>query len=106
MEAKSQEIKSVQNEEFWKRHYETLKSIGIRRSEYCQQYNLNYDRFGYWICRWKKFKKNNNGLIGIKIKQENHSSELKILCTINLRNGLVLKIHESTALEIILERYR
>lgn len=106
METVNQEIKPSENEAFWKHHFQILKSTGMRRSQYCHQHNLNYDRFGYWISRWNKLKKNNNELVGIKIKPELPSSEIKILCTITFSNGACLKIHDSTALEFILERYR
>src|SRR6185437_11582433 len=47
-------LKPIENEAFWKHHYEQQKLSGMRRSAYCNQNNLNYDRFGYWICKWNR----------------------------------------------------
>src|ERR1700726_2329512 len=105
MEAANQ-IKPIQNEAFWKHQYELLQSSGMKRSDYCRQNNLNYDRFGYWICRLNRFKNERNELVSIKLKSNEPLSETKTLCTLSLNNGHFLKIHDSTALAIILERYR
>jgi hypothetical protein len=95
--------KSVENEAFWKKHYESLKASGVLRSVYCRQHNLNYDRFGYWINKW-----NNNHtdkLVAIKLKPQNSTSAHSILCTLDLKQGHTLKIYDMQTLMLILERY-
>lgn len=98
-------IKSVECETFWKEHYDILKSSGIKRTEYCRQNHLNYDRFGYWISRLNQIKNKSSELIPIKLKSNELSNEKKTLCTLILHNDSSLEIHESSALTLILERY-
>jgi hypothetical protein len=106
MEASTELTKSIENEAFWQRHHELLKSSGMKRSDYCHQNNLNYDRFGYWISRWNRFKTDGSSveLVSVKVKST-EPVQSKILCTLDLKNGSCLKIHHSEALAMILERY-
>ncbi len=96
----------IQNEAFWKHHHKLLESSGMKRSDYCHKNNLNYTRFGYWISRWNRFKKEKEPveLVSVKLKP-NEQTQTRILCTLDLKNGNCLKIHSSEALAILLERY-
>ena len=79
----------------------------MRRSAYCNQNNLNYDRFGYWICKWNRNQHTNDGLISVKLKSTTSESSDSVLplCILDLKNGTHLKIYDSKVLEIIFERY-
>jgi len=107
MEANNNEsqAKPIENETFWKRHYELQKSSGITRVNYCRQNNLNYDRFGYWISRWNKFRREGNELVSVKLKSATEPHPQSILCTIELKNGYFLKIHDAHSLSVILEKF-
>ena len=107
MEANSNKSqpKLKQNEDFWKRHYEQQKSSGITRVNYCHQHNLNYDRFGYWISRWNKFRREGSELVSVKLKSTTEQPHQSVLCTIDLKNGSSLKIHDAQALSVILEKF-
>jgi hypothetical protein len=104
MEASALLSKPVENETFWKRHHEAQKSSGMKRTDYCREHNLNYDRFGYWISRWNQLKNDSGaiGLVSVKLKSNESSSQTKILCTLDLKNGNSLRIHDSEALAAIL----
>jgi hypothetical protein len=95
--------KSIENEAFWKQHYQSLKASGISRSAYCRQHNLNYDRFGYWISKWNN--SHSDKLVTIKLKPQNPTPEHSILCTLDLKQGHALKIHDMQTLMLILEKY-
>lgn len=95
-----------QDESFWKHHHEILKSSGMKRIDYCNQNNLNYDRFGHWISRWNRFKNNSSSLVSVRLKSSESLLKMKTLCTLDLKNGCCLKIHDSEELTIILERMR
>lgn len=92
---------AVEDESFWRQHYESQKSSGHSRADYCRHNKLNYDRFGYWIHKWKY----QNKLIPIKLKSSSEIILQPMLCTLELRNGCCLKIHDVKALDIILEKY-
>lgn len=104
MEASPPLSKPVENEAFWKHHHKLQKSSGMKRTDYCREHNLNYDRFGYWISRWNRFENDNNvsGLVSVKLKSNESPLQTKILCTLDLKNGNSLKIHDSDALAVIL----
>ena len=95
--------KPIENEAFWRQHLNLQKSSGLSRTAYCRQHGLNYDRFGYWINKW------NHGysdkLLPVKFKTEINPISEVILCTLDLKNGRCLKIHDIQALAIILEKY-
>ena len=90
--------KSTEKEVFWKGHYQSLKISRMSRAGYCKKHHLNYHQFNYWVKKWNK-----NKLIPVKIKAEIDSSLQNILCTVALKNGLSLKIHDTKALSFILE---
>jgi hypothetical protein len=98
--------KPIENEAFWKHHHQQQTSSGMKRSDYCREKNINYDRFGYWIRRCDRFNKDNDPikLIDVKVKSTGSSSQAKILCILDLKNGCSLKIYDPEVLTIILER--
>lgn len=104
MEARNPpQSKQVENETFWRQHYESQKSSGLSRTAYCRQYDLNYDRFGYWISKWNH--SHSDKLVSVKLKAVTTATLETTLCTLNLKNGYSLRIHDAQALVVILERY-
>ena len=95
--------RQVENETFWRQHYESQKSSGLSRTTYCRQYDLNYDRFGYWISKWNH--SHGDKLVSVKLKTALTPAPDAILCTLDLKNGYSLRIHDTKALIVILERY-
>lgn len=97
---------SIEKEAFWLRHKELQKSSGLPRTEYCRQNNISYDNFGYWVKKWRHANRNATGLVSIRLKTTEDSAELPTLCTLGLKNGHFIQIHDLTALEIIFEKVR
>ena len=95
--------KVVENEAFWQNHYKLQKASNLSRVDYCKQHDLNYDRFSYWVSKWNS--SHGKKLISVKLKSTTYLPEQPILCTLDLKNGKSLKIHNAQALAIILERY-
>jgi len=93
----------IENDAFWQKHHDLLKSGELSRKIYCRQHGLNYDRFGYWIKKQKSPV--DEKLIAIKVKSTTATTALSALCTLELKNGCSLKIHDVQALSIILDRY-
>jgi hypothetical protein len=103
MSIQDQSQPSIENDEFWRKHHEAQQSSGLSRAMYCRQYELNYNNFAYWI---KKQKNHVGGsLIAVKLKSDVFSTSQNILCTLDLKNGHSLKIYDTQALTLILERY-
>ena len=90
----------IEGKEFWQQQIEKLKTSGLSRSQYCRENNLNYDRFGYWL---KRLSPVTSEFIPVKLQTSEATALDATLCTIELR-GYVLKIHDLSALSLMLER--
>lgn len=105
MEANNElQSKPIENEAFWKNHHALQKSSGLTRVEYCRKHDLNYDRFGYWISRWNRFKVEKNNLVSVKLKSSEPTPK-SLLCTLELKNGCSIKIHDAYAFSVILDKF-
>ena len=90
----------IEGKEFWQQQLEKLKKSGLSRSQYCRESGLNYDRFGYWL---KRLSPVTSKFIPVKLQTSEVTAPHATLCTIELR-GYVLKIHDLSALSLMLER--
>ena len=102
MPTQPQSTSIAENELFWKRHVELQQSSGLTRTKYCRLNNVNYDCFGYWLG---KFSRQSSSLVAVKLKAEDVSARENTLCTLNLGNGRVLKIHDQQTLFAILDKW-
>lgn len=109
-----------EDRQFWENHLAAFLASGINRRVYCQQHDVDYDRFAYWIKRLKsesaRIRKHpslagipSTALLPVQLKTQ--PSPLSTTCysvaalaTMNLKNGHVLQIHNERALLAILER--
>ena len=94
----------IENEKFWLHHVQMCKESGLLRSEYCRQNGLNYHRFGYWIKKKSRSQTQAHELIAVKIKQPDRAIKQPILCTLSLKGGHLLSIHDVSVLSEILDR--
>lgn len=104
---------AIENEAFWKKHQSNFSNSGISRVEYCQMEKISYGRFGYWLSKLspaslqaaqsneKQFIPKQSVLLPVQAKPEPKS--LNILCSMTLKNGLTLKIHDPSILSWILK---
>ena len=101
--------KSSSDEQYWKEHLGKQKKSGLPVSVYCREHELNYDRFYYWV---RKEKRVTPRLIPIEIQSvaaEKFSSvpmEAPVLCTLPLRSGSVLAIHDQGIIPLVLSAVR
>ena len=97
---------------FWQKHQLDFSASGLTRSAYCKKQAINYDRFSYWLKKLaspvlnsvtsKKTPLNPPSFLSVQVKSERRQSD--ILCSLILRNGFTLQIHDSQALSLILEK--
>lgn len=90
------QTKPVEDESFWRQHCESQKLSGRTIADYSRHHKLNYYRFKYWISKWRHH--NNKKLISAKLKSTTEEMQQQILCTLHLKNGHCIKIHDSRAL--------
>ena len=98
------------DEAFWQDHYSIQQSSGLSRAAYCRKHAINYDRFTYWVCKWRIDQRDT--LIPVKIKTSfaarlaDQSNLLETLCTLDLKNGHRLRIHDNSVLSLLLDRWK
>jgi len=96
-------------EQYWKEHIAKQKESGLPVTVYCRQQQLNYDRFYYWV---RKEKRPTPRLIPIELKSTDADNASTIamvapvLCTLTLRGGSVLAIHDKGAIPLVLSALR
>ena len=99
----NQSINGHQGE--WQQHVTAYRNGKLSRAAYCKLHNIRYHQFGYWI---KKYKSTPN-LIPVRIEpkpaEASYPTALTVLCTLQLKQGSVLKIHDLNALKMILGLY-
>lgn len=101
--------KSSSDEQYWKEHLAKQRKSGLPVSVYCREHQLNYDRFYYWI---RKEKRITPRLIPIEIqavaaeKVSAVRTEAPVLCTLTLRSGNVLAIHDQDIIPLVLSAVR
>lgn len=101
--------KPSSDEQYWKEHLTKQKKSGLPLTVYCREHQLNYDRFYYWV---RKEKRVSPRLIPIEIQSvapENISairSEPSVLCTLTLRSGSILAVHDKSIVALVLSVLR
>lgn len=100
-----------EDENFWMEHLLKFSESGLSRAEYCRKAGINRDRFRYWKKRLENKKLEMlveksgvpkiNKLIPVEIKEGSVKEGLS-LCSMKLRNGLILQIHAWSVVEKIL----
>lgn len=101
-----------EGEDFWKQHMMMFSKSGLTKTAYCKANQVNYARFFYWIKKLSAHPKQitnsqnqdsikTNHLLSVQLK---HDSKLHdgILCTLLLKNGCTLRIHDQQSLSQIL----
>ena len=101
-------IKTVQEvtfdkEKFWKDHANLQRRSDLSRLAYCRIHQLNYDTFGYWEKKWRQASPvrllpvNFDALPKINARQQP-----EVICTLTLKNGHALKVHDQKVLPLLL----
>src|SRR5262245_32583757 len=99
-------IKSMSNRKseqfYWQEHLAACKANGMKKSVYCRQHGINYDRMMYWQ---KKIKDETpSTFVRVKMKADIAQSSEQPLGTLVLPGGYLLKIHDEKVLTMILDK--
>lgn len=96
-----------EDENFWKKYIAACTDSGLAKTVYCKEKQLNYARFFYWIKRLsakaiqQPLGSEINSLLPVRLMPEG-KREGNVLCTLTLRNGCQLEIHDQQSLSQIL----
>ena len=90
-------------DQLFKEHAVKQKDSGLSRLAYCRKHQLNYDHFNYWF---RKDKKEVRQLVPVKLRQPVEPASFSsisatVLCTLTLRSGGVLQVHDKSLLPLI-----
>jgi transposase-like protein len=103
-----------EDENFWTEHLLKFSESGLSLEAYSRKEGINRNRFYYWkrvlgkkkldglLAKKSELPKLKN-LLSIKIKEEDTKAGV-VLCSVELINGLVLRIHEWSVVQQILSK--
>lgn len=86
---------------FWHQHIATQTSSGLSKLAYCLANQVDYSRFIYWSKKATTFSA--KPLIAIKLSDGESRGHSMVLCTVLLKSGCSLQVHDVRALPAILE---
>ena len=89
--------RSYDGQEKWKQHVESYRNGSLTKKNYCKVHKIGYHAFSYWL---NKFRANTN-LIAIRLKTPTEV-EPTVLCTLEFKQGVFLKVHDLKTLGVIL----
>jgi hypothetical protein len=87
-------------EQLWKEHARRQKESGLSRIAYCRKHQLSYTKFGYWERKWRQ-ETTGSKLVPIHLNEPTKIVS-ETICTLSLKNGHELKIHDKTILPMLL----
>ncbi|OGT50733.1 MAG: hypothetical protein A3F17_00895 [Gammaproteobacteria bacterium RIFCSPHIGHO2_12_FULL_41_15] len=104
-----------EDKDFWKKHMASYSNSGLTKTAYCKANQVNYARFFYWTRKLsgssvkptampsakKQSSIKTNRLLPIQITHEIKPHD-SVLCTVILKNGCTLRIHNQQSLMHIL----
>jgi len=104
-----------ENENLWKKHVSDFIRSGLTKKAFCKKHEVNYGRFFYWIRKLsllplptpahKKKKEDKAQFMPVKLKSQlPEQIKATLLCTLSLKNGCALQIHDEQSLSLILRK--
>lgn len=94
--------KNKRGKAFWQNHIASYLAGSYKsKAAYCRELALRYENFLYWYRRLKQPVIKHQKLIPVKLSKLSDSSAL---CSIELKEGQRLWIHNESALCMVLDR--
>ena len=89
---------------FWREHIQLKKDSGLSGAAYCRQHELTCHQLYYWESKLKPQIEIESPSIAVKLDSRAHSatSQSMVLCSLELKNGQHLKIHDETVLPLLI----
>jgi hypothetical protein len=94
-----------EDETFWQQHIAAQAASKLSKLAYCHLHQVDYARFMYWLRKAAKAcgVLSNPALVKVKLAADAHMST-GVLCTLQLKSGCYLQIHDMRALPIIFDQ--
>jgi len=104
---------TVENEAYWKHHFEQFKLSRMTKAAYARHHTLVLHRFMYWSRKFEALESSvtdasQGDFIPIHLRSRGRRdvSQPPVLCTIEFTNGHRLLFHEELALTTCLSVWR
>ena len=89
-------------EQFWNEHIKLRHASSLSRAEYCRQHGIICSQFSYWEHKLKSCGSGFSSLLPVKLNPDNITpSDAEIKCTLKLKGGHELKIHDEGVLPLL-----
>jgi len=83
---------------FWEGHYQKQLSSGMSRRQYSDNAGLGYDRFSYWVQKFRQEAKadmvNQTSPFAQVQVASGHQQTQQVLASIELKHGCILRVHD------------
>lgn len=100
-------IDKKNKEAFWFGHIEAKQQSKLTRIKYCKIHRLSPFQFDYWAKKYNQQSEREvkqATLVSVQLQTPSTCIEKKF-CTLNLKSGHSIEIHDKQALLYILERF-
>lgn len=91
--------KSSPNKDFWEMHVKAFSECDDNKAKYCRQNGINYNTFTYWQKKCNQEAR----IKPIPVTIKPSDTLTPIVCTVELKNGIKLLIHDRHALIGLIE---
>jgi len=79
-------------------HVQAYRNSDLSKRDYCRLNKITYHQLSYWLS---KFTETATKLVPVRIEEPQAPTET-VLCSLQLKQGLCLKIHDLNALNAII----
>ncbi len=79
-------------------HVQAYRNSELSKKDYCRVNKISYHQLTYWLS---KFPETTTKLVPVRIENPQVSAET-VLCSLQLKQGFCLKIHDLNALNAIM----
>lgn len=99
------QVSSKYLEQFWREHIKLKKESGLSGAAYCRQHQLISHQLYYWESKLRLPIESESPFIAVKL--DSHSIPFVsvaplVLCSLELKNGQQLKIHDAAVLPLLI----
>jgi hypothetical protein len=88
-------------EQYWNEQIILKRESGLSRAAYCKKHDLSYHQFGYW--EQKHTQPEPTQLLPVKLVSSINSGcqQTRTLCTLMLKSGAQLKVHDTAVIPVL-----
>ncbi len=88
--------------QYWTEQIKLKRASGLSRATYCKKHNMSYHRFAYWEQKLSQTIMATKLLpVNLSAPQSPVVQPRQTLCTLMLKSGAELKVHDAAILPIL-----